>query len=653
MFKRERGQTLLEFALVLPAILLLFFILIESGRLFHAYVTVQHAAREGARYAVTGQHDEAIGDRVTTIKHTARMAASSLVVDPNKVDLVNGPASPYYDDASALIVRVWGPRGEDDAGGPGERVTVRVVYNLPILTPVLSSIAPMVPLAGQIEMINEGFGATGASHGGQLPPPLPALPTEGPTPTPSNTPTNTPVPTPTFIQLYIDPVYVGDNTITGGGQQGQLVTIRDPQAREVLGTVTINELGKFEFDFVVDVSRLGHLIVATAYSQVASTEVLGGTPTPTPTNTPTGTATNTPTATSTPSEQFVALSSSCGDALSQVTVTGQNWGNNQDSIVVWSADANCDAGDTLFNPPGLFNSGNSGTWSHDVTMPQGVSTLYVCGAWRQNSNKPWEYTAPVQFDIPCRTPTPTASPTPRAPDLVIEGLSLRDQMTDTVEVGQALTFDVVVANRGGGAVNSLFWNDLFVDPQANPPITAQGLFDFDIGTERNVDWGGISSLAAGSALTIPLSYPEGFSIPGEHAVYVSTDSMLEVDEVSEENNVNAEPLVVVVSGSTPTPSPTPETGDGSISGATWVWVGGNWTVPQGRVVVTCYDSDGNWVATTQSKDGYYTLENLPSGTYRVVGSIVIDGVTYYDEYTDVTVTSPSNTPFIDLFLMPL
>jgi Flp pilus assembly protein TadG len=168
MFKGKKGQTLLEFALVLPAILVLFFILIESGRLFHAYVTVQHAAREGARYAVTGQNEDP-DDRVTSIKKVARVAASSLVVDPNKVDLVNGPASPYYDDASALIIRVWGPRGEDDAGGPGERVTVRVVYNLPILTPVLSSIAPMVPLAGQIEMINEGFGATGASHGGQLP----------------------------------------------------------------------------------------------------------------------------------------------------------------------------------------------------------------------------------------------------------------------------------------------------------------------------------------------------------------------------------------------------------------------------------------------------------------------------------------------------
>ncbi len=54
---KQKGQTLVEFALILPIILLVFFVIIESGRLFHAYITVQHAARTGARYAITGQRD--------------------------------------------------------------------------------------------------------------------------------------------------------------------------------------------------------------------------------------------------------------------------------------------------------------------------------------------------------------------------------------------------------------------------------------------------------------------------------------------------------------------------------------------------------------------------------------------------------------------
>ena len=53
----RRGQTLVEFALTLPILLLLLFGVIEFGRIFQAWVTLQNAARAAARYAVTGQWD--------------------------------------------------------------------------------------------------------------------------------------------------------------------------------------------------------------------------------------------------------------------------------------------------------------------------------------------------------------------------------------------------------------------------------------------------------------------------------------------------------------------------------------------------------------------------------------------------------------------
>jgi Flp pilus assembly protein TadG len=55
---RARGQTLAEFALTLPILLLLLFGIIEFGRLFQSWVTIQNASRAAARYAVTGQFDE-------------------------------------------------------------------------------------------------------------------------------------------------------------------------------------------------------------------------------------------------------------------------------------------------------------------------------------------------------------------------------------------------------------------------------------------------------------------------------------------------------------------------------------------------------------------------------------------------------------------
>lgn len=49
---REDGQDLIEYALVLPLLLLLFFGVIESGILVFDYNTVANAAREGARAGI-------------------------------------------------------------------------------------------------------------------------------------------------------------------------------------------------------------------------------------------------------------------------------------------------------------------------------------------------------------------------------------------------------------------------------------------------------------------------------------------------------------------------------------------------------------------------------------------------------------------------
>ncbi len=65
---RRKGQTLAEFALTLPILLLLLFGIIEFARIFQAWVTLQNAARTAARYAITGNVDandmEAIADRL-------------------------------------------------------------------------------------------------------------------------------------------------------------------------------------------------------------------------------------------------------------------------------------------------------------------------------------------------------------------------------------------------------------------------------------------------------------------------------------------------------------------------------------------------------------------------------------------------------------
>ena len=51
LFKNESGQAMVEFAIVLPILLLLLCGIIDFGWLYFNQLTLNHAAREGARYA--------------------------------------------------------------------------------------------------------------------------------------------------------------------------------------------------------------------------------------------------------------------------------------------------------------------------------------------------------------------------------------------------------------------------------------------------------------------------------------------------------------------------------------------------------------------------------------------------------------------------
>lgn len=55
--RKERGASVVEFAIVAPAVFLLLIGIVEICVLFWVNLTMQYAVREGARYAVTGRAD--------------------------------------------------------------------------------------------------------------------------------------------------------------------------------------------------------------------------------------------------------------------------------------------------------------------------------------------------------------------------------------------------------------------------------------------------------------------------------------------------------------------------------------------------------------------------------------------------------------------
>jgi len=84
-----KGQTLVEFALIAPIVFILLFGIIDFGMALDHRIVLQHAVREGARYA-------AVHDGCTDIQDRTKERAGSLIPDPHNTVVVaydHNPAS--------------------------------------------------------------------------------------------------------------------------------------------------------------------------------------------------------------------------------------------------------------------------------------------------------------------------------------------------------------------------------------------------------------------------------------------------------------------------------------------------------------------------------------------------------------------------------
>lgn len=76
----QRGQTLAEFAMVVPLILLLLLGAVDLGRAVFAYNTLAQAARTGTRTAIVNQDPTTVRSRVIESAATLGLAASNVDV---------------------------------------------------------------------------------------------------------------------------------------------------------------------------------------------------------------------------------------------------------------------------------------------------------------------------------------------------------------------------------------------------------------------------------------------------------------------------------------------------------------------------------------------------------------------------------------------
>lgn len=152
--RRERGQTLLEFAIITPVLMLLIMATVDLSRMLETHVTIQEAARDAARYAVTGRIDctgPATPTREACIVQTVKDDTSSLTNASTVGTTYQSWTYPSYANPPTL----------NSAGSQCDAVQVKVTYNYHPVTPMINFFVTSIPLSASERMVNEPFGPCG------------------------------------------------------------------------------------------------------------------------------------------------------------------------------------------------------------------------------------------------------------------------------------------------------------------------------------------------------------------------------------------------------------------------------------------------------------------------------------------------------------
>jgi Flp pilus assembly protein TadG len=137
-----RGQELVEFALVIPVLVLFLFGVLDVARIFHALIAVSNAAREGARYGMAYAVTRSVAGTYS-INESIIDAAAVKEASNFSLKLTAGQVFPTCQTDSD-------PQAETCA--PGVRLRVAVIYNYrPILFVVFPSTG--FDLMREVEMV--------------------------------------------------------------------------------------------------------------------------------------------------------------------------------------------------------------------------------------------------------------------------------------------------------------------------------------------------------------------------------------------------------------------------------------------------------------------------------------------------------------------
>jgi len=189
-----RGQALVELALILPVLLVLFGSALDLGRLYYSQITINNAAKEGALEAARDTENLAEFDNTRDCDADTNRVIC-LVLNEAKGSLISIAASDV-----ALACDVAALPGDPDPcptdATIGDTVNLTVTANFMLVSPILS-----VFFGGQTVPIS----ASSIAQIGVDPHPGFAFATPTPTPAPTPDPDATPTPTPDPDATCLEP----------------------------------------------------------------------------------------------------------------------------------------------------------------------------------------------------------------------------------------------------------------------------------------------------------------------------------------------------------------------------------------------------------------------------------------------------------------
>jgi len=125
IIKNEKGASAVEFALILPILVMLVFGIFQFGIAYNNYITITHAAREGARLAAVDLNNEDLKDIIIERAYPIPLTEEDIFIDT--------------------------PLGTDI----GDPVEVEITYNITVEIPLVGSWN--IPLTSKAVMRLENY----------------------------------------------------------------------------------------------------------------------------------------------------------------------------------------------------------------------------------------------------------------------------------------------------------------------------------------------------------------------------------------------------------------------------------------------------------------------------------------------------------------